>query len=300
MKTIILGTGVQGKKRRPIIGKDFVAFVDPVDKNAHYKNAFEVPLDSFDNVMLCVPDTEKVELIKYFLKNKKNILVEKPLIPLNISDLLKFKKNAEKNKVTIYTAYNHRFEPNIKKMRDLIKSEKLGRIFNARLFYGNGTAKLVKNSYWRDKQEGVLHDLGSHLLDMINFWFGVEKRNFRVVSANKFENKAFDHVILHSDNKIDVTLEMSLLCWKNSFYVDIFGEKGSAHIRSLCKWGPSYFKFNKRKYPSGIPDQMTDILVRSDPTWKDEYRHFKKMCSLSINNLSNDIHIFKTLNSLKN
>ena len=34
---------------------------------------------------------------------------------------------------------------------------------------------------------------------------------------------------------------MTLLSWRNHFTCDIFAENGSAHIESLCKWGPSTF-----------------------------------------------------------
>ncbi len=34
---------------------------------------------------------------------------------------------------------------------------------------------------------------------------------------------------------------MTLLMWRNHFTCDILAENGSAHIESLCKWGPSTF-----------------------------------------------------------
>ena len=37
------------------------------------------------------------------------------------------------------------------------------------MFCGNGTARLVRNSLWRDKGNGVLGDLGSHLIDTTKF-----------------------------------------------------------------------------------------------------------------------------------
>ena len=39
------------------------------------------------------------------------------------------------------------------------------------MFYGNGTA-FSKESKWRDKDKGVLTDIGSHLIDICFFWFG--------------------------------------------------------------------------------------------------------------------------------
>ena len=57
-------------------------------------------------------------------------------------------------------------------MRDLVADGRLGRLYHCRMFYGNGTARLVRESDWRDHGSGVLHDLGSHLLDTASFWFG--------------------------------------------------------------------------------------------------------------------------------
>ena len=64
--------------------------------------------------------------------------------------------------------------------------------------------------------------------------------------------------------------------WKNSFYADI-GEKGSIHINSLCKWGPSSLIKRTRKLPSGKPKEVSKIIAGKDPTWKAEFKHFNKL-----------------------
>ena len=43
-----------------------------------------------------------------------------------------------------YTAYNHRFEPHFVRMREVIASGELGALYHCRMFYGNGTARLVR------------------------------------------------------------------------------------------------------------------------------------------------------------
>ena len=89
---------------------------------------------------------------------------------------------------------------------------------------------------------GVLHDLAPHLLDTCKLWFGKKVKKFKIISVHRFENKSPDHVIIQSVNsKIFIELEMTLCMWKNYFSCDIIGEKGSAHIENLCKWGPSKF-----------------------------------------------------------
>lgn len=46
---------------------------------------------------------------------------------------------------------NHRFEPHYVRMYDLVRSGALDRIYHCRMFYGNGTVRLVRDSEWRDR-----------------------------------------------------------------------------------------------------------------------------------------------------
>jgi predicted dehydrogenase len=144
------------------------------------------------------------------------------------------------------------------------------------MFYGNGTAELVRGSAWRDRGDGVLSDLGSHLLDTLDFWFGAVPDGFRVVSASRFENRAPDHAIVANEKSAPkIELEMTLLAWRNHFTCDVFAEHGSAHIASLCKWGPSEFVERHRVRPSGRPPETATVLTQDDPTWAAEYAEFK-------------------------
>src|SRR3546814_6827487 len=128
-------------------------------------------------------------------------------------------------------------------MKRCLESGVLGRRYSCRMFYGNGTARLVRDSRWRDQGAGVLGDLGSHLLDTTHYWFGARPTGFEVVSSRCFENRAPDHVVLVDESFVPrLEIEMTLLMWRNHFTCDILGENGSAHIESLCKWGPSTFR----------------------------------------------------------
>ena len=197
MKAIIVGMGVQGNKRKKFLGKDFIFSVDKF-KKADFKSIYEVPLNKFDTAFVCVPDNEKLKIVNYCIKNKKNVLLEKPFLVKKNKILINLEKHAQKQKIVCYTAYNHRFEPSITKMKELIKSNKLGRIYKCRIFYGNGTSLLVKKSKWRDEKMGVLTDIGSHLLDICLFWFGTKIKLLKVVEINKFENKAPDQATIIS------------------------------------------------------------------------------------------------------
>lgn len=279
MRVIIAGMGVQGRKRKEICGADFAGSVDP-HATADYKAIQDVPLSDYDAVLACIPDAPKAELLEYALSHGKHVLVEKPLWLQSPAAFRKLTDIARAKGAICYTAYNHRFEPHYMRMKELIKSGKLGRIYSCRMFYGNGTARLVRESAWRDTGGGVLPDLGSHLIDTCAYWFGgvAETAPWRIVSANRFENRSPDHVVLMAENQgMRIELEMTMLMWRNHFTCDILAEKGSAHIESLCKWGPTTFTHRTRVLPSGRPPEDKETLEQPDPTWQAEYTHFKSL-----------------------
>ena len=279
MRSIVVGYGVQGRKRREFAGADYVGCVDPAHPAADFKSIEDVPLSCYDAALVCVPDGPKFDLLNFLLGTGKHVLVEKPLWVDRAERIGQLEALARRKGAVCYTAYNHRFEPHFVRMRELIASGLLGRLYSCRMFYGNGTARLVRDSAWRDQGAGVLPDLGSHLLDTCLFWFGALDDRFRVLSVNRFENRSPDHVVIGMDDHAPrLELEMTLLSWRNHFTCDIFAEKGSAHIESLCKWGPATFTHRTRVLPSGYPPQDSDTLVVSDPTWAAEYAHFRQLC----------------------
>jgi len=277
-RVVVAGMGVQGAKRQRHAGADCVAAVEPAGGH-DYTDLRDVPLDAYDAALLCVPDAPKLDLLRYLARNGKHALVEKPLWAAEAGHIEELQDLARSQGLVLYTAYNHRFEPHFVAMRDLIASGRLGRLYRCRMFYGNGTARLVRNSEWRDHGSGVLHDLGSHLLDTAAFWFGALGQDFRIVSSRAYENRAPDHVVFGSEATCPtLELEMTLLNWRNHFTADLFAEHGSAHIASLCKWGPSTFTVRERVLPAGRPPETQTTLVQDDPTWAAEYAHFKALC----------------------
>jgi len=299
-RAIVVGLGVQGEKRRRVAGDDFVAAVDPVKPEADYKAVEAVPLEAYDAALCCVPDQPKVALLDYLLDNGKHVLVEKPLWAESDAEIERLQSLARSRGAVCYTAYNHRFEPHFVRMKQVIDDGVLGRLYRCRMFYGNGTARLVRESAWRDHGSGVLHDLGSHLLDTAAFWFGALGDRIGVYASNCFENRAPDHVVLGSESgSPKLELEMTLLSWRNHFTCDIFAEKGSAHIESLCKWGPSRFTLRQRVLPSGRPPEDASTLVREDPTWALEYAHFRGLCrDRAETDLANDLWLNRILRRL--
>ena len=151
MKSLIIGYGVQGKKRAKFLKKNNYLIYDKFNSKSDFSNFKEIPIKKISHAYICLPEKEKYKYIIKLLKEKINILVEKPLI-LSSKEELNIKKLLKKNKVTLYTAYNHRFEPHFIKTKKILDSGIIGKVYNVELYYGNGTAKLWKNS-WREKNK---------------------------------------------------------------------------------------------------------------------------------------------------
>ncbi|MCE9520537.1 MAG: Gfo/Idh/MocA family oxidoreductase [Verrucomicrobia bacterium] len=298
MRVTIIGLGVQGRKRRAVAGDLVVAVVDPVAEGVDFQKIEDVPLSAYDAACVCVPDLEKLPVLRYLLAHGKHVMVEKPMLGTSaeIQDLIDLSRA---NHASCYTAYNHRFEPHIAKLKQILDSGDLGKIYLAKFFYGNGTARDVRNSPWRDQGSGVIVDLGSHMLDMAHFLFGPHETPGELWSVDRFENKAPDHVLFGYRGSMVLEMEATLLSWRNTFGLDVYGELGSAHIDCLCKWGPSTLTVRTRVLPSGRPSETVEVLEQPDPTWKLEFDHFLQLCSTGGTNLPNDLWISNAFANLK-
>ena len=299
MRVIVAGMGVQGKKRVAVAGGDVVATVDPVPGAARYTDVAQVLLGDYDAALVCTPDSAKPDLLGYLLGHGKHVLVEKPMLG-GVAQIGALEALARSRGVACYTAYNHRFEPHIARLKQVLEAGTIGRVYLARFFYGNGTAADVRRSEWRDRGLGVLPDLGSHLLDMALFLFGAGplEAPLEVWGFDRFENRSCDHVLFGARGTPVLQMEATLLSWRNTFQLDLYGEHGSAHINCLCKWGPSSLTMRKRVLPSGKPTEEVITLESPDPTWAIEYEHFKGLCATGGTNLANDAIIARSLDQL--
>ena len=296
MRVVVAGLGVQGRKRVAVAGDNVVSTVDPIAEDADYKSVEDVPLESYDAALVCTPDGEKFNILEYLLSNSKHVLVEKPLLAPDPGHLQALSDMAEKSGVALYTAYNHRFEPNLVKLKELLDGGELGEVYTIRLFYGN--AMSTRQSPWRDSGLGVLADLGSHLLDLVAYLIDDDEREFKAWSIGRHENRSPDHVAFGSNGRPLIELEATLLSWRNTFTVDILASKGSAHLSGLRKWGPSTLVVRKRVYPSGVPDETLAVSEGRDTTWEAEYAHFMKLAGTGFTSIAGDIRINTVLNEI--
>ena len=298
MKYLIIGFGIQGKKRQKILKEKCVGIVDPYSKESNFKSLEQVDKKLFQNAIVSVPYSEQEKIINKLITMKKNILVDKPLILKNINSFDKLENKLNEKKIILKTSYNHRFEESIKLTKKYLKKKLLGKIYYLKIFYGNGTSKNIKASNWKDSRTGVRTDLISHLVDLSIYL--LESDKLKIISKRdfKFENNKADLSKLHI-NCLDtkIYLEASYLSWKNTFYLEMVGSKGSILIENLSKWGKVFFTFFKRKYPSGKPKEFKKTFTSLDGTFHQDIIDFeKKINQKKHHKLKSDKIIFQFIN----
>lgn len=297
MNYLIIGYGNIGHKRKEVLGKKCLATIDPnPHSGADYLNISQVPeklIKGCHSVIVTIPRYEKITATEYWLKNGKNVLVEKPLI-INGSEEKRLAKVAHQNNVICYTAYNYRFEPHILKIKQLLDKGILGKLYNARMVYGFGNVRELMGT-WREVGAGAFEEVAPHLIDFTNFLFGYNINRIKALSLRNTEAQTYDHCLLTTDD-LKVLMEASWIIWKNAFSIEIFGEKGSLHMNGLCKWGDSELIIRTRIFPSGVPKEKRFLAKGPpDPTWAADLKYFEKMAKEKKTSFKSDLAISKTM-----
>ncbi len=296
MRYIIIGYGNIGRKRQDVLKKRCVATVDPVAKDADYKDYKDVPTSIYDAAILSVPNAAKIGILELLLSNKKHVLVEKPLLFNDEAVARHLRSKAESNGVIWYTSYNHRFEPNIIKLKELLDNGAIGNPYFASFTYGNGTVRNVVGT-WRDSGSGVLEDLGCHLLDLAAYLLPDHKREYKLAGAGRFEAKSPDYCTFSTTNGT-IHFLCSTLLWKNAFRIELFGSKGSLHIDGLNKWGGSRLTRRERVLPSGAPAEKSFETSGEDRSWELDIAHFESMASAGEPSYGSDLYLSRAINGL--
>lgn len=298
---IIDGYGNFGKKRKDVLRDQCIATISRnPERNADYNSIDSIPqsiVDKTTSVVVTIPDPDKLRSVEQWLRLRKNVMVEKPFL-VNQYQLDNLKKISAENNVIWFTAYNHRNESNIIKIKELLDQGFLGKIYHAKLCYGFGNSQQVIGT-WRDHGYGALADVGSHLIDLTHYFFGYEGCDFESVNLRKVElTSGIDFAQFRTYDKV-VLCEASMIHWKNTFEIDIYGEKGSLHQRGLSKWGETSLSIRQRQYPSGPPKE--EFIIRTnttDDTLTKDFAIFESLCQTKQTSYNDDLRVITALQKI--
>ena len=129
--------------------------------------------DEIGLISICSPNPTHYDLTKKCLEAGKHVLVEKPLVA-TLSEAKELYDLAESKGLHLFVYQNRRFDSDFLTLKKFIETGKLGRLVSVEMNYSRYKPALNPKK-WKEIQDpanGIMYDLGSHLLDQSILLFG--------------------------------------------------------------------------------------------------------------------------------
>lgn len=204
-----------------------------------------ISLKELDAVCVCTTNVLHAQMTVEALKAGKHVLCEKPMAT-TLEDASQMIKTAEETGKYLMIGHNQRLTPTHKKAKEIIQSNRLGRILTFRTVFGHQGCEFWaadKQETWFFKKEhssfGSSADLGIHKADLIRWLLGeniVEVSAFAEVRDKKNQKGELISVddnavcLLKSESGVIGTLVSSWTYAKEENSTTIYFEKGLMRI----------------------------------------------------------------------
>ena len=219
-KLLVIGLGSIGRRHAKIyrnLGHEIYGIDTRADRREQAQEEIDLKLVSndlddiidnneFDGALICTPPNSHTEIALKLAQKHINIFVEKPLAN-NDSKQDELSNLCAKNNIIFYTAYVYRFIPSVQKLKKLIETNVIGKIFSLRLEI---SSYLPDWHPWEDYSKfymahadqggGALLD-ESHGIDLIRWLFG------EVKGVSAFVGKV-SNLEINSDDLAVLNLEL--------------------------------------------------------------------------------------------
>jgi predicted dehydrogenase len=194
-------------------------------------------------VVISTPTSTHYEITKFFLKKGVNVFVEKPL-STDYQRAQELTEIAAVKSLHTQVGYHNRFVATFRYVKSLLDEQVLGKAYHF-MAEVNGPA-FVKESKisWRSKTDeggGALLDYGSHLINLINYYWDLPIRVTgtimkRIFSAQS-EDAIFSNFIFSNGLTGSISVNWSEKTFRRmSILITILGKKGKLIVDSQeCK-----------------------------------------------------------------
>lgn len=198
-----------------------------------------------DVIDICTPNILHYETLKKALEAGKHIYCEKPLC-VTADEAFEIAALAKKKGKTCAVVFNTRFLLPVMRAKELVDAGRLGRILSFRgAFLHSSAADPEKNAGWKQNREicggGVLFDLGSHTIDLIQYLCGsftevsglgqIAYSHRRGMDGNVWETNADEAFYMTAKLACGACGTISvgkIMCGTNDDHsFEIYGERGS-------------------------------------------------------------------------
>jgi predicted dehydrogenase len=201
-----------------------------------------------DAVVIATPNYTHPEIVREAFAAGKHVLCEKPLA-LNASDAQTMLDAAAASGKVHMTAFTYRYTPAVQYMKRLIDDGALGSIRTVRAAYLMALSTHLLG--WRSEKKfagsGVLADIGSHLIHLVQFLMGditaltALDRRFRNDPTSDVED--WIGFLAELANGACGTFEISRVCAgrgagiTEDIFIEVYGTGGSTVFSLQDPWG---------------------------------------------------------------
>ena len=243
----VIGCGGFGSRRIEAlrkIGSKIACLVDLDEKRVsdlareigceHYTDYLEaVRRDDVDCVVVATPNKFHAPITVAALEAGKHVICEKPLArtPNEAREMV---EAAKRNKVFLKTGSNLRYFSNVKKAKELIEGNVIGKPIFIRGWIGHDGKKVLHA--WNVKRDiaggGTLLDNGAHILDLFRWFMGDFSDCFGHVQTLQMPIEVEDNgmgVFRAKDGRM-AFIQSSWTEWSGYMYMEVYGSEGSVTI----------------------------------------------------------------------
>ncbi|HET6544200.1 MAG TPA: Gfo/Idh/MocA family oxidoreductase [Chryseolinea sp.] len=193
------------------------------------------------------------------------VICQKPMAP-KLHVAWKMLEACERRKVPLYIHENWRWQSPIRKLKEMLDDNKIGKLFKARVTFCSCFPVFDNQPFLGELEEFILTDIGSHILDVCRFLFGeVDTLHCHTARVNaKIKGEDVANVFMKMKNGISCFAEMSyasILEYEPfpQTFVLVEGENGSIHLTKDCalhitnRSGTEIIAARPKEYPWADP-----------------------------------------------
>jgi len=216
----------------------------------------------------------------------KDVFCEKPpaLTGDDMAEVIKVELATSRK---LMYGFNHRLHGAVKHMREIVDSNRFGRVLWMRGRYGKSVdANFL--STWRANRElsggGIMIDQGIHMLDLFLFLGGEFDEVQAMVSSLYWNQSGIeDNVFANFRNSrtgLVASLHSTMTQWRHIFSLEVFMECGYMALNGLKTSSNSYgteqlsIAMNRSKAPAATWEDEERLTYETDTSWDSEIRMF--------------------------
>ena len=238
-------------------------------------------VENLDILYITTPAPSHFPIMMSCIKKGVNFFVEKPLTK-NLEEAKKVCYELKKSSVIHGVGFNVRYVDTFSRAKSLLDSNVLGKITKVKSSHYVSNI-FSKPSGWRFKKKssggGVLLEFGSHLVDLLSWYFGpVQKLSARTKSVYS-DVDDFAHIDMNFQSGIDAEFDTS---WSIRGYrisetsIEITGSNGQLVVNQdyidikLKELVPGFSELNSKIYKQALGGNVSFDVGGPDYTIQDQ------------------------------